>query len=144
MTSSRAWAAVELGASRSDATSAVSPSTHVNANTDSQLNPSSSSPEASSPSSALPPATPAQMATARSRSRAGNTFVTIASVEGMIAEAPRPMTARTAISPSGVLTNRAAAAAEEKTASPVSSTGRRPMRSPIAPDRSSRPANTTA
>ena len=65
------------------------------------------------------------------------------SVVGMIAAAPTPMSARSAISRPGSSVTMPNAAAVPKTASPTSSRPLRPKRSPSAPANRSRPAKTT-
>ena len=108
------------------------------------VNHSSNRPEASRPTSALPPATPAQIPTARSGASAEKVPVMIDSVVGMIIAAPRPMTARTAIRVPGSESCVATSAPRPKIARPASSTVRRPSRSSIAPAGRSSPANTRA
>ena len=132
------------GTTRIEPAKAISASTTLRPKTQDQLATSRIAPETSSPSRALPPATPAQAPTARSRSPAGKFEVMIESVVGMISAAPRPMKARIAIRVEGSLTVVAIAAPMPKIARPASSTRRRPSRSPRAPAGSSSPAKTSA
>jgi hypothetical protein len=60
--------------------------------------PASSAPEATSLRTAAPPATAAQTLTARVRFARGNVPVIVDSVAGITSAAPRPRTARSAIS----------------------------------------------
>ena len=116
----------------------------LNRNTDCQSQTSSSTPETSRPKTAPAPATPTQAPTARPRCSAGNDVVMIDRVVGMTSAAPTPITPRRTISTSGSAVNAAAAEPSAKTASPMTSTGLRPYRSPSAPAGSSSPAKTRA
>ena len=82
------------------------------------------------------PVVPDQIPIARARSRSPvNTLVRIDKVEGMRAAAPTPMTARAAMSRSGVSGQAAMADPAPKTTSPAMNTHLRPTRSPSAPER---------
>ncbi len=71
-----------------------------------------------------------------------NRFRNSASVDGISVAPAIPSTARAAISISGVEAYAAAQLASPKPAAPMSSSRRRPIRSPTAPMVSSRPAST--
>ena len=88
------------------------------------------------------PAVPAQMPMARPRSPAGKTLVMTARVVGCTAAPPTPISARQPISSIGRPLKAASTEPTAKMPSPISSTLRRPIRSPITPQVNSRPANT--
>ena len=73
------------------------------------------------------------MPTALPRSSGGKIVVITDSVTGITNAAPTPITTRSPISASGVLTNIAASDASPNSASPTARIGLRPKRSPIAP-----------
>jgi hypothetical protein len=81
---------------------------------------------------------------ARARSSGGNTLARIDSVDGMTNAAPRPMSARAAMSWVGLVDTVDARDAMATTVRPNCSAPLRPNRSPSAPAGSSRPANTRA
>jgi hypothetical protein len=83
------------------------------------------------------------MPMARPRSPAGKTLVMTARVVGWTAAPPIPITARQAMSSSGLPEKAAITEPPAKTANPMSSTFRRPIRSPMTPQENSRPAKTT-
>ena len=89
------------------------------------------------------PDTAAQMAIAFGRSFDGKMFVRIDSVVGMIAAAPRPMSAREAMSMVASVERAASTDPSPNTTNPDASARRRPKRSPRLPAASSRPANTS-
>ena len=91
------------------------------------------------------PAVPDHIPMARARSRSVvKTLVRIDKVQGMRAAAPTPITARAAMSRSGLADQAASADPPPKTTSPPMNTNLRPTRSPSAPSVRSRPANRTA
>ena len=108
-----------------------------------QLKCSSSQPPVMGPTAMPTPDTAAQMAIALGRSCAGKMLVRIDSVVGMIPAAPRPISAREAISVAELSESVAASEPAPKTSRPVTSARRRPKRSPRLPAVSSRPANTS-
>jgi hypothetical protein len=79
----------------------------------------------SSPSTAPPPATAAQIPTARVRCAAGNVPVIVDSVAGITSAAPSPISPRSTISASADETAIAAADAAPKTNIPAMSIRRR-------------------
>ena len=95
--------------------------------------------------SADPAAKPdAQIAIATRRwSRSWNTLRSSDSVEGMSIAPKKPRTALAAISSSAVGANAAAAETAANPVAPISSTVRRPIRSPRLPIATSRPARTS-
>ena len=94
--------------------------------------------------SAMPsPATAAQAAIAFGRSSAGKMFVRIDSVVGMIPAAPRPISAREAISIVASPERDAMVDPSPNTINPEMSARLRPKRSPRLPAASRRPANTS-
>jgi hypothetical protein len=103
---------------------------------------SSTAPLASGPPATAIPAAPAHTPIARPRSPSGKTLVMTARVVGWTAAPPMPMTARQAISSPGLLLNAPSSEPAVKTDSPISSTRRRPIRSPMTPQEKSRPAKT--
>ena len=91
---------------------------------------------------ATPPTAPHKpMARARSR-RSVKTLEMSDSVAGKVIAAPRPITARAAMSSAAVVVNPPARDAVPTTASPASSMPLRPNRSDKAPNVSSSAANT--
>ena len=82
------------------------------------------------------------MAAARSLARA-KVLVSTASVAGKIRAAPMPMSARLAMSVSGVATDPARTDVATKAPSPVVSAFLRPQRSPTLPAARSRPVKTS-
>ena len=104
---------------------------------------SSSRPPTTGPIATASPTAPAQTPMARPRSRGSKTLEMIASVAGMIAAAPRPISARAPMSCPGVCEYALASEAMPKIASPVISTRRRPSRSPRMPAVNSSPAKTS-
>ena len=95
------------------------------------------------PRAAPPPEMPAQMAMALARSWAGKTLVRIDSVAGMTNAAPRPMTARLAISWVEPVDRAPPMMPTPKMARPSCRAPLRPKRSPRAPAVSSTPAKTS-
>ena len=91
-----------------------------------QENHSSRIPVHSRPSTELPPATPAQMPTARVRSAGGNVPVIVDSVAGITSAAPRPIRPRRTMRSFAEETAIAAAEAVPNTTSPAMSALRRP------------------
>ena len=89
------------------------------------------------------PDTAAQTAIAFGRSDAGKMLVRIESVVGMIPAAPRPISAREAISMVESVEKTAATDPAPKITSPDTSARLRPKRSPRLPAASSRPAKTS-
>ena len=83
----------------------------------------------------IPPAPekPAHIPIARGRSSGGNEVVITDRVTGITMAAPAPASARAAIMNPTEVANAAPRVAMKNTASPLSSTGRRPQRSPTAP-----------
>ena len=108
-----------------------------------QLKCSSSQPPVTGPTAIPSPDTAAQMAIAFGRSCAGKRLVRIDSVVGMIAAAPRPISARAAMSEEALSANVANSDPAPKTSRPVTSARRRPKRSPRLPAVSSSPAKTS-
>ena len=104
---------------------------------------SSSKPPTTGPIATARPTAPAQTPMARPRSRGSKTLEMIASVAGMIAAAPRPISARAPISCPGVCEYALASEAMPKIASPVIRIRRRPSRSPSMPAVNSSPAKTS-
>jgi hypothetical protein len=104
---------------------------------------SSIAPPTSGPSGTARPEAPAQIAMARPRSPSSNALVMIARVDGRMAAAPTPITARMTISSVGAVAYAATAEAPPKSTSPPASTRRRPKRSPTAPKGRSSAANTS-
>src|SRR5829696_7705844 len=100
-------------------------------------------PPTTGPNATPSPATPDQIAIALARSRSGNVFVRIDSVEGMIAAAPTPISARLAISSSAEPLNAPRTEPRPKMPRPAKSIRRRPNRSPRLPATSRRPAKTS-
>ena len=82
------------------------------------------------------------MPMARPRSAGGKTLLMTARVVGWTAAPPTPITARQTISSIGLSLKAASTEPTAKTVSPMSSTRRRPMRSPITPHVKRSPANT--
>ena len=78
------------------------------------------------PSATAMPATPAQMAMARARSRGGNTLASSDSVAGITRAAPTPITARQAMSWLGVSDSAAASDPAPNTSRPMLSAPLRP------------------
>ena len=103
---------------------------------------SSRIPLMSGPMAPPAPAKPAHTAMALPRSWGGKTTVRMDSVAGMISAAPSPITARRAMSCIGSPAWLATTAATANTPSPVSRARLRPKRSPRAPAKSRKPANT--
>src|SRR5215210_1825446 len=101
------------------------------------------SPPATGPKATPRPDTPAHAAIAFARSFPEKTLLRIDSVDGMIAAAPRPISARLAIRSSADPLNAARTDPAPKTTRPTRSVRRRPKRSPRLPTTSSRPANTS-
>ena len=89
------------------------------------------------------PVVVAQMAMALARSRGGNTFTRIDSVDGMMNAAPTPIAARQAMICVTSVACDASRLATKKVPRPNCSAPLRPKRSPSAPDVNSRPANTS-
>src|SRR5262245_37493275 len=89
------------------------------------------------------PETPAQIPIARPRSSAGNTFVRIDRVDGMISAPPIPITARVKISIVAEPANAEATDPVPKISNPTARAYRRPNRSDRLPAVRSRPANTS-
>jgi hypothetical protein len=104
----------------------TTPATVNPTNTEGHDHRSSSTPAPRMPSTAPDPATPAHTPTARPRWAAANPAVRIDSVEGITSAAPTPASARAAISHTGSASSSGSADATENTASPVTSTPRRP------------------
>ncbi len=90
------------------------------------------------------PATAPQMPKAAPRRSGGNTFVMIASVCGISMAAPRPCTARKAISQPAPGASPQAAEASVNTAMPPMNMIRGPMMSPSRPAVITRTASTSA
>jgi hypothetical protein len=113
-------------------------------NTDPHAKCSSRSPPTIGPRAIPAPLVAAQKPIARWRSwRSANVLVMIASVEGMISAAPRPMLARAAVS---IPTESETAAHVEQAANatrPARNVFLRPTRSARLPATNSRPANTS-
>ena len=83
---------------------------------------------------------PAHRAIALARSRTGNTFVRIDSVDGMTNAAPMPMIVRATMSISGLWGSAPSVDPAANTTSPACSAPLRPNRSPSAAAVNSRPA----
>ena len=83
------------------------------------------------------------MPIARPRSSAGNTFVRMDRVDGMISAPPTPISARVAISMLAEPANADAIEPVPKMRRPAASAERRPNRSERLPVVSNRPANTS-
>ncbi len=98
-----------------------------------QSNAVTSSPPSVGPAMVATPATAPQMPKAAPRLSAGNTMVSKASVWGISSAAPRPWTARKAMSQPGVGASPQAADATVKSAIPAKNTVRWPSRSPSLP-----------
>src|SRR5260221_374831 len=90
----------------------------------------------------LRPVVPAQRPMARPRSCGSKTRVMIASVAGMIAAAPTPMSARVAMSCDALVAKVETSEPRPKTPIPKVRTLRRPIRSPSEPRVRRRPAKT--
>jgi hypothetical protein len=125
------------------ATSAIATTGRLTRKTAPQLKCSSSRPPAVGPIATPRPETAAQMPIAFARSPAGNTFVRIESVAGIISAPPTPMSPRVAMSASALDATAERAEPAPNTSRPVASARRRPKRSPRLPIARSRPANTS-
>jgi hypothetical protein len=98
-TSSRgASGSADSGTNRSVPASATAASNTLSPKIERHEKTASRRPEASRPRMPAPPPTADQTLTARVRSEAGNVLVIVESVAGMTSAAPRPRTARSAIS----------------------------------------------
>ena len=95
-----------------------------------QLTPSTTAPPITGPSATPSPETPPQIPMASGRIAAGTAAASRVSESGMTAAAPRPWTARAAISAPGLLLSADAMEATVNSVSPPSITRRRPHRSP--------------
>ena len=106
-----------------------------------QAMPSTTAPPTNGPSATPSPLTPAQMPSAMPRLSAGNASDSSVSVSGMTIAAPRPWTARAAISDSMLGASAASALAAVKIDRPMTNIRLRPKRSPSAAPVISRTAN---
>ena len=113
-------------------------------NTDPHQKCSRRNPDAIGPIAAPAPEMPAQMAIALARSRPGNTFVRIDSVEGMTNAAPTPITARETITIAESSANAPSREPSPNTTRPACSAPLRPKRSPRAAAVNSSPAKIEA
>ena len=136
------WSSRELPTNRRVSTNDTTHSTTGMANSQGHVNQSIMADEKNSPR--IPPALakPAQTPTARARSSCGNEEVITDRVTGMIIAAPIPATTRATSMNDAVVASPAAMLARENTVSPMSRTGLRPHRSPMAPIGSRRAAST--
>ena len=98
----------------------------------SQFQPSMTAPPTSGPTATPRPATPPQMPMAAGRRRAGTEPASRVSESGMMPAAPKPCTARAAMSCHGSVLRAANTLAMVKITMPATKTVRRPMRSPRA------------
>jgi hypothetical protein len=121
-----AWGSADSGTKRMVPTMAMAARATLSPNTDRHDHSSRRAPAASSPSTAPPPATAAQMLTARVRCSPAKVPVMVDRVAGMTSAAPRPRTARRPISSLGVLAAMATAEVAPKIDRPAISVSRRP------------------
>ena len=109
-----------------------------------QLKCSSRSPPTIGPSATPTPATAAQIPTACARSCGlGKTCTRMLSVDGMMQAPPRPISARQRVNTNTSCANTAVSEATMKIPRPITSSRRRPNRSPIAPASRRLPAKMT-
>lgn len=130
------------GTSSGAATSSATMIGTLMRNTDPHQNTSSSSPPTIGPSAIPPDRLAVQMPMALVRSAGSVNILRISdSVEGISVAPPIPMSARAAISTSGVGANAASADAAPNRAAPIIRSLRLPMRSPTFPMTMSSPAS---
>ena len=133
----------ELGTARLVSHSDTTASAAGRTNSQRQFTMSTMNDDTKRPTSPPLPATPAQMPIAWARSSSGNVEVITDSVTGMIIDAPMPATTRAAIMNAIDGASAAPTLDRKNSPRPLTSTGLRPHRSPIAPKGMSSEASAT-